>query len=253
MGGKVFDGTGDFDHNAIEELLDLVNNNILKGTGIECIPVGSAATPTPGKRSGDLDVIVDQNAVMQHFNSKDVKEARAQLAEFIRSVGFETAQSGTNVHVKMPLGSEFHQLDIMVVDNAPTVAKFHTHVLPAQSPYKGIHKQLAIAKIAKANGMLWSAWKGLFVRDEKGKAGEFISSDLNVIAQKLLGGNRNATDLNSLESILATMPKDKADALMAELEQDRNWNVPRTESVITLADANHNRIVELINRLADSR
>ena len=52
MGGKVFDGTSDFDHNAIEELLDDVNNKVLKGTGIECIPVGSAATPTPGKRSG---------------------------------------------------------------------------------------------------------------------------------------------------------------------------------------------------------
>ena len=64
MGGKVFDGTSDFDHNAIEELLDDVNNKVLKGTGIECIPVGSAATPTPGKRSGDLDVIVDENAVI---------------------------------------------------------------------------------------------------------------------------------------------------------------------------------------------
>jgi hypothetical protein len=252
MGGKVFDGTSDFDHNAIEELLDLVNNNILKGTGIECIPVGSAATPTPGKRSGDLDVIVDQNVVMQHFQQSNVKDARTALAEYIRSVGFEAAQSGTNVHVKMPLGTEFHQLDIMVVDNAGTVAKFHKHDLPQNSPYKGIHKQLAIAKIAKANGMLWSAWKGLYKRDEKGKAGEFISNNLDEIAKVLLGGNRNANDLGSLESILATMPKDKADALMAELEQDRNWG-PRTESVITLADANHNRIVELINRLADSR
>ena len=63
MGGKVFNGTNDFDHNAIEELLDLVNNKILKNTGIECIPVGSAATPTPGKRSGDLDVIVDEKSV----------------------------------------------------------------------------------------------------------------------------------------------------------------------------------------------
>jgi len=252
MGGKVFDGTSDFDHNAIEELLDLVNNNILKGTGIECIPVGSAATPTPGKRSGDLDVIVDQNAVMQHFQQSNVKDARTALAEYIRSVGFEATQSGTNVHVKMPLGTEFHQLDIMVVDNAGTIAKFHKHDLPQNSPYKGIHKQLAIAKLAKANGMLWSAWKGLYKRDEKGKAGEFISNNLDEIAKVLLGGNRNANDLGSLESILAAMPKDKADALMAELEQDRNWG-PKTESVITLADANHKRIVELINRLADSR
>lgn len=245
MGGRVFDGTSDFDHNAIDELLDDVNNKVLKGTGIECIPVGSAATPTPGKRSGDLDVIVDSNAVMSFFNSKDAKEAKQQLSQYIKDKGYNTAVIGTNVHVQMPLGSDSHQLDIMVVDNAPSIAKFHTHDIPQGSPYKGIHKQLAISKIAKAKGMLWSAWKGLFKRDEKGKAGEFVSNNLDEIAQVLLGPNRNANDLGSLESILATMPKDQADALLADLQQDRNWG-PRTES---LADKNHNRIVELLKAM----
>lgn len=229
MGGRVFDGTSDFDHNAIEELLDDVNNKVLKGTGIECIPVGSAATPTPGKRSGDLDVIVDENAVITFFKSKNVKEAKQQLAQYIGERGYNTKVIGTNVHVQMPLGTESHQLDIMVVADAAQTAKFHTHNIPQGSPYKGIHKQLAIAKLAKAKGMLWSAWRGLFQRNEKGKAGEFISNDLNVIAQTLLGGNSNANDLGSLESILASLPKDQADALMAELEQDRNWG-PKTES-----------------------
>jgi len=245
MGGRVFDGTSDFDHNAIDELLDDVNNKVLKGTGIECIPVGSAATPTPGKRSGDLDVIVDSNAVMSFFNSKDAKEAKQQLSQYIKDKGYNTAVIGTNVHVQMPLGSDSHQLDIMVVDNAPSIAKFHTHDIPQGSPYKGIHKQLAISKIAKMKGMLWSAWKGLYKRDEKGKAGEFISSNLDEIAQVLLGANRNANDLGSLESILATMPKNQADALLADLQQDRNWG-PRTES---LADKNHNRIVELLKAM----
>ena len=252
MGGKVFDGTGDFDHNAIEELLDDVNNKVLKGTGIECIPVGSAATPTPGKRSGDLDVIVDENAVISFFNSKNVKEAKQALAEYITQKGYNTKVIGTNVHVQMPLGTESHQLDIMVVGDAANTAKFHTHEIPANSPYKGIHKQLAMSKIAKAKGLLWSAWKGLFKRNEQGKAGEFLTSDLDQIAKVLLGDNRSAADLGSLESILATLPQNVQDKLMAELQQDRNWG-PKTENVITLADANHNRIVELINRLADSR
>ena len=252
MGGKVFDGTSDFDHNAIEELLDDVNNKVLKGTGIECIPVGSAATPTPGKRSGDLDVIVDENAVITYFNSKNVKEAKQALAEYITQKGYNTKVIGTNVHVQMPLGTESHQLDIMVVGDAANTAKFHTHQIPANSPYKGMHKQLAMSKIAKAKGLLWSAWKGLFKRNEQGKAGEFLTSDLDQIAKVLLGDNRSAADLGSLESILATMPQNVQDKLMAELQQDRNWG-PKTENVITLADANHNRIVELINRLADSR
>jgi len=240
-GGKVFDGTSDFDHAAIEELLDDVNNRILKGTGIECIPVGSAATPTAGKRSGDLDVIVDEQAVINFFKSKNVKEAKQALSQYIADKGYNTKVIGTNVHVQMPLGAESHQLDIMVVSNAAQTAKFHTHNIPQGSPYKGIHKQLAISKIAKSKGLLWSAWKGLFKRDDKGKAGEFISNNLDEIAKVLLGGNSNANDLGSLESILATMPKDQADALIAELEQDRNWG-PKTES---LADLNHNRVVML--------
>ncbi len=78
------------------------------------------------------------------------------------------------------------------------------------------------------------------------------TNNLDEIAKILLGDNRSAADLGSLESILATMPQNVQDKLMAELEQDRNWG-PKTESVITLADKNHNRIVELMNRLADSR
>ena len=240
-GGKVFDGTSDFDHAAIEELLDDVNNRVLKGTGIECIPVGSAATPTPGKRSGDLDVIVDEQAVINFFNSKNVKEAKQALSEFIANKGYSTKVIGTNVHVQMPLGADSHQLDIMVVGNAAQTAKFHTHDIPQGSPYKGIHKQLAMSKLAKSKGMLWSAWKGLFSRNEQGKAGELISSDLEKIAKVLLHDGATAADLGSLESILAALPNDQAVALKAELEQDRNWG-PRTES---LADANHNRLVML--------
>ena len=95
--------------------------------------------------------------------------------------------------------------------------------------------------------------KDLFQRNEQGKAGEFVTNDLDQIAKVLLhDGAKVAADLGSLESILRSLPKDQADALMAELEQDQKLR-PKTESVITLADANHNRIVELINRLADSR
>jgi len=52
MGGNVFQGTSDFDHQSIDQILKTVNQ-ALAGTGVEAIPVGSAATPTPGKRSGD--------------------------------------------------------------------------------------------------------------------------------------------------------------------------------------------------------
>jgi len=250
MGGNVFQGTSDFDHADIDAILKTVNDS-LAGTGIEAIPVGSAATPTPGKRSGDLDVIVDLDAVMNYFDVRDPKAGRKMLNDYISQKGFETAQSGTNVHVRSPVGTSSAQVDIMVVANAPTVAKFHTHDIPQGSPYKGKHKQLLMSIIAKDKGLMWSAWQGLFSRNEAGKKGEFITSNLDDIAVKLLGSGSSAKDLSSAENILAKIPN--SDELLNRAEQDRNWTTVQQETVITLADKNHNRIVELMNRLADSR
>jgi hypothetical protein len=228
MGGNVFDGTSDFDHRYIDEILNTVNK-ALAGTGIEAIPVGSAATPKPGKRSGDLDVIVDQGAVLNFFDVRDAKAGRKMLNDYISEKGLDTAQSGINVHVRAPVGGESHQVDIMVVDNAPTVAKFHTHNIPDNSPYKGKHKQLLMAMLAKDKNMMWSAWQGLFNRNEAGKKGEFVTADLDEIAQALLGPNTNAKDLGSVESILANVPNSKE--LLQRAEQDPNWTTVKIESI----------------------
>jgi hypothetical protein len=227
MGGNVFQGTSDFDHQSIDQILKTINQ-ALAGTGIEAIPVGSAATPTPGKRSGDLDVIVDQGAVMNYFDVRDPKAGRKMLNDYISDKGLETAQSGINVHARVPVGGDSHQVDIMVVDNAPTVAQFHKHDIPKDSPYKGKHKQLLMAMIAKDNNMMWSAWQGLFSRNEAGKKGEFITSNLDEIAQALLGGNATAKDLGSVESIVAAHPN--GEELLQRAEQDPNWTTVKVEN-----------------------
>ena len=229
MGGNVFDGTSDFDHKYVDEILKTVNN-ALAGTGIEAIPVGSAATPKPGKRSGDMDVIVDQEAVLNFFDVRDAKAGRKMLSDFISQKGLDTAQSGINVHVRAPVSGESHQVDIMVVDNAPTVAQFHKHNIPDNSPYKGKHKQLLMAIIAKDKGLMWSAWQGLFRRNEAGKKGDFISSNLDEIAQTLLGDGARAQDLSSVEAILAKVPN--SEELLQRAEQDRNWTTVATEGVL---------------------
>lgn len=229
MGGNVFDGTSDFDHKYVDEILKTVNN-ALAGTGIEAIPVGSAATPKPGMRSGDMDVIVDQEAVLNFFDVRDAKAGRKMLSDFISQKGLDTAQSGINVHVRAPVGGESHQVDIMVVDNAPTVAQFHKHNIPDNSPYKGKHKQLLMAIIAKDKGLMWSAWQGLFRRNEAGKKGDFISSNLDEIAQTLLGDGARAQDLSSVEAILAKVPN--SEELLQRAEQDRNWTTVATEGVL---------------------
>jgi hypothetical protein len=221
-GGNVWQDVTDFDHKDIAVITNTVQK-ALKGTGIDIIPVGSGATPTPGKRSGDLDVVVDQDSVLKYFNAKDAKEGRKALHDFIAKQGLEVAQTGINVHVRVPVGNEFHQVDIMVTPKAGTVSKFHTHNIPQGSPYKGVSKQIMLAILAKSKGLMWSAWQGLFSRNDKGKKGDFISDDLDTIAKTLLGDGASASDMGSVESILAALPKDQAEALLAKAREDRNW------------------------------
>lgn len=221
-GGNVFADATPFDHKDVPAILKTING-ALKGTGITAIPVGSAATPTPGKVSGDMDVIVDEKSVLDFFKAKDAKAARKALNDYISSKGLQTAQSGINVHVNAPVADEHHQVDIMVTPNAERVAKFHTHAIPAGSPYKGVNKQLTLAILAKSKGYMWSAWQGLFSRTPEGKKGEFVSDDLDVVAKTVIGPNASAKDLGSVESILAALPKDQADALLAKAKEDPNW------------------------------
>jgi len=221
-GGNVFANAVPFDHKDVPAILKTVNS-ALEGTGIIAIPVGSAASPKPGKTSGDMDVIVDEQAVLNFFNSTDPKAARKALNDYIRAKGMETAQTGINVHVNVPVGSEHHQVDIMVTANAEKIAKFHTHKIPSNSPYKGINKQLLIAIIAKSKHFLWSAWQGLFARDPAGKKAGFITDDLNKIAQELIGPRATEEDLSSVESILKALPPEEAAKYLALAKADPNW------------------------------
>ena len=228
-GGNVFADAVPFDHKDVPAILKTVNT-ALQGTGITVIPVGSAATPKPGTQSGDMDVLADEATVMAYFNAKDAKTARKALNDYIRQQGLDTAQTGINVHVNVPVGSEHHQVDIMVTANAGQVAKFHTHNIPAGSPYKGVNKQLIMAILAKSKGYMWSAWQGLFARDSLGKKADFVTDDLAKIAE-ILTGQADPNVLGSVESILAALPQQQAQELLALGKADPNWKEVKQESI----------------------
>lgn len=228
-GGNVFANAVPFDHKDVPAILKTVNA-ALSGTGITVIPVGSAASPQPGKQSGDMDVLADEAAVINYFKAADAKSARKALNDYIKTKGLETAQTGINVHVNVPVGDSFHQVDIMVTANADRIAKFHTHSIPKGSPYKGVNKQLLMAFLAKDAGYMWSAWQGLFARDANGKKAEFVTDDLDKIAG-ILTGQANAAVLGSVESILAALPKDRAAELLARGKADPNWKEVKQESI----------------------
>lgn len=224
-GGNVFDDVIPFDHKKIPDIMKAINS-VLKQVGAKAIPIGSGATPTPGKVSGDLDMIVDQEEISAATGEGKPANIKKALRALYDQAGFETGQSGVSVHVRVPVGDEAHQVDIMVVPNAAAAAKFHTHNIPKGSPFKGVNKQLAMAHLAKQNNMLWSPYQGLFSRNESGKKGEFITQDPDEVAQHLLGPNASAQDLGSLESMMAALGP-QGDQLLADLRADPNWKENR--------------------------
>ena len=223
-GGNIFPNSISFDHKMIPGIMKSINN-VLTKTGSTAIPIGSGATPTPGKVSGDLDMIVDMDQLKQHFNMEDQKDPviRKKLRQVFDLAGFNTGQSGTSVHVEVPMGDHTHQVDIMIVPNAQNAAQFHTHTIPQGSKFKGVNKMITLAKLAKNQNMLWSPYQGLFNRDANGKKADLVTDNIDQIAKTLLGPNASGKDIGSVEAIMAALGKEKGDALLADLRSDPNW------------------------------
>ena len=140
--------------------------------------------------SGDLDLGVDENMVSKQIliNQLIKKGVRAD----------DIRKSGDSVHLKVPILGEpsegYVQVDFMFTDD-PKWQKFSMSSA-ADSEYKGMHRALLLASIAKAQGMKWSYKAGLVDR----KTGQTISKDPSIIALKLINGS--AKDLASVESII---------------------------------------------------
>lgn len=224
-GGNIFQGTADFDHAMIPAMMKQVNSVMAK-TGVKALPIGSGATPTPGKISGDLDMIADAGQIRNFFKVTDNKDAKIELEKLFQQAGFETKKTGQIVHVKTNVGGSSQQVDIMVVDNGEVAQKFHVHSIPQGSKYKGVHKQIAMAYLAKAVGMKWSPYIGLVNRDTN----ELVSNDLDDIAKKIISPNASAKDLGSLESIMAAMNPNAAQQMLSNIKADNPKQFGQTES-----------------------
>lgn len=216
-GGNVFSDAQPFAHEMIPTIVATVNK-VLAQTGAKAIPIGSGATPTPGKVSGDLDLIVDQDTLAREFKLEDPKLIRKKLRQVFDLAGLQTGQSGVSVHVRVPMEDHSHQVDIMVVPNAEDVSKFHTHAIPQGSPFKGVNKHIAMSYLAKQKGLKWSGFKGLLKRDDD----SMVSKDVNDVAKILLGPSASAADLGSVEAIMNALP-DKGQQMLADLRADPNW------------------------------
>lgn len=221
-GGGVFPESVPFKHEKIPAIMRQINS-VLAKIGTEALPIGSGATPTPGKVSNDIDMIVDADFLADYFKTPDIKEVRKQLRALFDRAGFRTAQSGVSVHARVELDGDAHQVDMMVVPKAQTAQKFHIHRIPKNSPYKGVHKHVLLNKLARMQNLLWSPYEGLYTRGPDNKKNKFYTDDVDQIAQTLLGPTATAKDLGSVETIFAKLPKETVDEILQYMETDKIW------------------------------
>jgi hypothetical protein len=206
------------------------------GKHIVVYKTGSAANPTPGKFSNDLDLMMDLGHLMKVFGTTDGKTTRAALEQHLQSQGLETKKAGSEVHFKLPYNGKFYQGGIKVVAHAEHVHKMHVHSIPHGSPYKGVHKQVFLSTLASKLGMLYSPDEGLYARDADGKKSNFITYNLDEIAKRLLNPNATAKDLGSIESIMAAVPdQELRNEVLQRASEGPSWKTtpPKTLSEAT--------------------
>jgi hypothetical protein len=159
---------------------------------------------TTGKAasSGDLDIAIDATAV-------DKNEFASRLQSYIADQGNDpkkfVKKSGVSVHFMTPIKGDpekgYVQADFMFGDR--DWMKWAMRGGQEGSEYKGSHRHVLLASIARARGMKWSPQNGLMTGDGK----EMITKDPNEIAKKLLGVMATHKNIEHTEDILNFIQK----------------------------------------------
>jgi hypothetical protein len=175
---------------------------------------GRAAT------SGDLDLGVDSTKISKDVLIKQLLK-RGVKADDIK-------KSGDAVHLKTPIlgdpSNGYVQTDFMFSDN-PTLQQFALMGGSEGSQFKGVHRAILMASIAKAQNMKWSPKFGLVDRGTD----EVITADPKEIAVRLLGPGHSPKDLTTVETIIKAV-KDRPD--FEQLVADAKENFGRDNLVL---------------------
>lgn len=183
------------------------------------LPLVKNTLGSVGKKesSGDLDIAVDENVI-----SKD--DLYARLIDWVKSQGvpqdriinsksFKNGwvdRSGVSVHFKVPIkgnpANGYVQTDFMFTDDLDWM-RFSMFSAGDESRFSGADRNLLMSSIAKSlpGDFKYSWQKGLINRS----TGELISKDPDEIAKTILGPARRKEDLDSVETIISSIKKDK--------------------------------------------
>jgi len=217
-GGNVFPDVKPIKQEYVRGIINDIRKIVPKG--VDIIPdIGSAGYKV---ESGDMDVFVDAGELAKLFNTPDEKYTRLALKQYVEKQGFEAAQSGRNVHVKMPVpDGSFVQVDLMIIPDAAKVAPFHTHGPSGQYKdpgFKGGQLFILYASIAKALGLKFSPFEGKLVDRTTNKV---IADNKDSVAKILLNPGATADDLANINTIMKALAADpQKNAKLAQAKED---------------------------------
>lgn len=166
---------------------------------------------TTGKKpsSGDLDLSVDERQISKEqlknilakwaidsgVSPNDVMNSKNNRANWIQL-------AGDNVHFRAPImGNEkngFVQTDFMFSSD-PAWQQWSMRGGLVDSPYKGMHRHVLLASIARAQNYKYSYKNALL----DPQTDQTITKNPTEIAKALLGPTASAADIESTENILA--------------------------------------------------
>ena len=227
-GGNVFADVVDIKKEYAKDLINSIKQ-LLPGFDLQ-FDIGSVGYKV---QSGDMDVFMDQDEVVNKFKTKDEKTAKQSLAQFVQAKGYQTSIKGRNVHVRMPLpDGTFAQVDLMVIPDSADVAPWHQHG-PRGSyddpSFKGAQNFILMNSIGKALGLKFDAFGGKLIRRDNN---EVVARSRDDVAKILLNPNATGNDLNSVKTILKALENDpKKDAKLAQAREDA------AKGLITLSES----------------
>jgi len=179
------------------------------------VPIKWLGTTGRKESSGDLDLSVDETQV-----SKD--QLKTKLIAWCKSQGIPDAEilntktnragwiqlTGDSVHFKTPINGDvkngFAQTDFMFSAD-PSWQQGSMLGGKEGSEFKGEHRHILLASIARARGYKYSYKNGLM--DPETNATLPTGKDFNFIAKTLLGQTATVRDTRSVEAILEFIMK----------------------------------------------
>lgn len=171
--------------------------------------------------SGDLDVFLDAQEVVNFFACKDEKEAKQKLKSYFDKNGIAAVVAGRNVHIGVPFTGGTAQVDFMVIADSPIVAPWHQHG-PRGSyddpDFKGAQLFILMNSIGKPLGFKFDAFGAKLMRRD---TGEVVARDRDAVAKILLNPAASGNDLNSVKSVMKALQNDpRKDEKLAQARAD---------------------------------